>query len=308
MENLFEMGIDSGMEAFAPKTASKADGIYRVDPKKAIDKKRGYRSVVRFLPNFTKEMTLGPNAIEKYVHYVNIKTAPELNGYYDSMKNFTNEKCALTDTFWELKNSTSVVEQEKAKLISRTQKFYSYVLVMEDEQQPENVGKIMIFPFGSKIKNKINEERTGELTGTPCNVYDLSNGKDFILLVKEVAGFPNYDSSQFKQNTSAISISRDGIFKEVPTTESNGKRTIDSKYQEKIKDFLLSRENDLNEYAPKKWDEETRNKVYKICALLKGANPIVEANKIVSSVSKNDDTFFETASSSAKDDDDFFSL
>ena len=110
------------------------------------------------------------------------------------------------------------------------------------------------------------------------------------------------------QNTSAISISRDGIFKEVPTTESNGKRTIDSKYQEKIKEFLLSREIDLNEYAPKKWDEETRNKVYKICALLKGANPMVEANKIVSAVSKNDDTFFETASTSAKDDDDFFSL
>ena len=53
---------------------------------------------------------------------------------------------------------------------------------------------IMIMAFGHKIKEKINQERVGEIND-PCNVYDLAKGKDFVLLVKEVGGFPNLSST-----------------------------------------------------------------------------------------------------------------
>ena len=36
-----------------------------------------------------------------------------------------------------------------------SKKYYSYVLVVEDEQQPELVGKIMILQYGKTIKDKI---------------------------------------------------------------------------------------------------------------------------------------------------------
>lgn len=315
MNDLFNMDLNSGMDFLEKKEKATNDGILRLDPKKAKDPKKGLRVVLRFLPNFTKEGKLGQAAIEKFVHYVKLQNYPELNGYYDSMKNF-NEKCELTNTYWELKNSKSVIDQDKAELISRTTKYYSYVQVIEHETESELVGKIMIFPFGIKIKNKINEERTGDITGNPTNVYDLANGKDFICIVKEIGGYPNYDASQFKPLSSAIQIpSKDGSLKEVPTVDVNGKKAIDSKFQEKITTYLLDREVTLEDFAPVRWDEETRSKVGKIVAVLKD-NPIISANNAISANKKSDATFFEEESDdvvdateskgSAKSEDDFF--
>jgi hypothetical protein len=309
------MDLNSGMSFLEKKENKLNDGILRLDPKKAKDPKKGQRVVMRFLPNFTREGKLGQAAIEKFVHYVKLQNHPELNGYYDSMKNF-NEKCELTNTFWELKNSKSVIEQEKAELISRTTKYYSYVQIIEHESEPELVGKIMIFPFGIKIKNKINEEKTGEITGSATNVYDLVYGKDFVCIVKEIGGFPNYDASQFKPNTSVLQIpSKDGSLKEVPTVELNGKNIIDPKVQEKVKEYLLNREVELESYAPVRWDEETRSKVIKIVSVLKD-NPIISANNSIASASKKtDSTFFDdeddaneavNTKGSKKDEDDFF--
>ncbi len=314
MNDLFSMDLDSGMGFLDKKDSKTNDGILRLDPKKAKDSKKGLRVVLRFLPNFTREGKLGQAAIEKFVHYVKLQNHPELNGYYDSMKNF-NEKCELTNTFWELKNSKSVIDQEKSELISRTTKYYSYVQIIEHESEPELVGKIMIFPFGIKIKNKINEERTGEITGTPNNVYDLVNGKDFVCIVKEIGGFPNYDASQFKPTPSPIQIpSKDGSLKEVPTADLDGRKVVDPKVQERVREYLLGREVNLEDYSAVRWDEETHSKVLKIVSILKD-NPIVSANSTIASASKKSDaTFFEdddlteTAStgSAKKEEDDFF--
>lgn len=316
MNDLFNMDINSGMEFLEKKENKTNDGILRLDPKKAKDPKKGLKVTVRLLPNLTKDGKLGQAAIEKFVHYVKLQNHPELNGYYDSMKNF-NEKCDLTNTFWELKNSKSVIDNDKAELISRTTKYYSYVQIIEHETEPELVGKIMIFPFGIKIKNKINEERTGEITGTQTNVYDLVNGKDFVLIVKEVGGFTNYDSSQFKALASPIQIpTKDGSLKEVPTIDANGKKAIDPRAQEKVKEYLLNREVNLEDFSPVRWDDETRSKVNKIISVLKD-NPIVAAKNAINSANKkNDETFFEeeddttneevSSGSKAKNEDDFF--
>jgi hypothetical protein len=40
------------------------------------------------------------------------------------------------------------------KKLKYSKKFYSYVLVIEDEQQPELVGKIMIMQYGKQLKTK----------------------------------------------------------------------------------------------------------------------------------------------------------
>ena len=316
MSNLFDMNLDSGMEFLNKKEGKKDDGILRLDAKSAKDPKKGLRIVMRFLPNFTSDGKLGANAVEKIVHYVKIPNQENLNGFIDSMKNFPNEKCDLTNLFWEFKNSTSVIEQDKAQLISRSTKYYSYVQIIEHETEPELVGKIMILPFGIKIKNKINEEKTGDITGTQVNVYDIANGKDFVCIVKEIGGYTNYDSSQFKSLPSAIQIpNKDGVLKEVPTVDHNGKKAIDPKFQEKVLEYLTSKTIDLNDFAPVRWDEETRTRVNKIVSILKD-NPIVSANNSIASAKKsNDDTFFEedeevpaTTTKGSKSEDDFFNF
>jgi hypothetical protein len=216
--NLFDMEADDASMSFLDKRNASADGIYRANLKDATDKNKGYVATIRFLPNVLEDGTLGPSAIEKHVHYANLPDHPDLLGYYDSLINF-GEKCPLTTLYWKLKNSKNQAEVERAELIGRTTKYYSYILVIEDEQHPEFEGKIMIFPYGYKIKEKINNERTGEnADNKKCNVFDPANGKDFRLIVKKVGEWPNYDSSQFR-SVSPLKIWNEdkGVFVETPT-------------------------------------------------------------------------------------------
>lgn len=308
MADLFNMDDSMGMDFLGKKTNS-GDGIYRPNLKNAKDKKKGYRAVLRFLPNFTQEGRLGEFTITKLVHYANFTDYPDLNGYYDSMKSFgKTEKCELYETFWQLKNSKSVVQQERAKQIAYSTKYYSYVQIIEDENQPEMEGKIMVFPFGKKIKDKISQEYTGEITGEKCNVYDIANGKDFVLIIKEIGGYANYDSSTFKPEVSAIKING----KEVPVVEdSNGKRSINAKFQEHVKNYLLKRDKNLEDFGPQRWTEQQNGRIQRIIEILTG-NPVSQANNSISSASKVD--FFgepEVVSSSSNstddvDPDDFF--
>ena len=115
--------LGSTMDFLQNKPTTSKDGLYRVDMKKAKEGK--WRSVVRFLPNFTASEDMikqyggpiGPSAIEKITHYVSIKDIPELSGYYDSPKNF-GDKCALSDTFYTLKDSKNAMLQANAKLLN----------------------------------------------------------------------------------------------------------------------------------------------------------------------------------------------
>lgn len=262
---------NTGMAALEKKSNA-SDGLYRPKSQEAKDKKIGYRAVLRFLPNMKQDKTRGEFLIERHMHYVKMANYVELNGYYDSMKNF-NEKCELTNTYWQLRNSTSVLENEKAELIPYTTRYYAYVQIVEDEQHPELEGSIMIFPFGKKIKEKINQEKTGEISGEPCNVFDLANGKDFILIIKEVSGYPNYDASQFRQISSPIRLGG----KVVSTEEQDGAKVIKPEFREAVSNYLLKRNNELEDYAPQRWTDEQANNVKRIIGILTN-NPVVAAN------------------------------
>ena len=309
MDDLFSGNLDSKMDFLNEKKAVNADGIYRIDLSKAKDKKKGYKSTVRFLPNFTKEGKVGQAAIEKITHYVDIKNVKELSGWFDSPKNF-NEKCALTDLYYNMVNSKNAILQEKAKCLKYSKKYYSYVLILEDEQQPELVGKIMIFQYGKTIKDKILAEKNGEISGVPCNVFDLAAGRDFVLLVKEIQTgdetYPDYKSSSFK-DVSSLSIYVEGKgFKNVPLVDGK----VDPKIQPTIKEFLLKREHELEEYSPKHLTEEQEAKINEIMGYLTGKASSTFTKKEV--VASSDDFDFEEShissggSTTDGDDDDFF--
>lgn len=315
-DELFNGGLNSRLELFNEQpTAKNSDGIYRVDLTKCKDKKKGYRSVVRFLPNLTKEGKVGNLAIEKITHYVDIKNPKELSGFFDSPKNF-NEKCALTDLYYQMTNSKNAILQERAKMLKYSKKYYSYVLVLEDEQQPDLVGKILIFQYGKTIKDKILAEKNGEISGVGCNVFDLSQGKDFVLLVKEIQTgdetYPDYKMSMFKPETTSLPMyfKEKSVFKNVPLVEGR----VSSEVQSKIKDFLLDREHDLEEFAAKKLTEEQQAKITEICNFLTGksSSGYQTAKAEVKPTSEDfefEDNFASTSTSKASsttEEDDFF--
>ena len=130
-DGLFDDGLDEKMEFLNEKSANNNDGIYRVDLKKLKNGKNSWRSVIRFLPNLSKEGKLGQSAIEKISHYVDIKNEKELSGWFDSPKNF-GDKCPLTDLYYTMQNSKNSILIEKSKSLKYSRKYYSYVLVLED--------------------------------------------------------------------------------------------------------------------------------------------------------------------------------
>ena len=319
MDDLFNGGLDSKMDFLnEQKTTTNNDGIYRVDLSKVKDKKRGWRSVVRFLPNLTKEGKLGQMAIEKITHFVDIKNPKELSGWFDSPKNF-NEKCALTDLYYTMQNSKNAVLIEKSKQLKYSKKYYSYVLVIEDEQQPELVGKTMIFQYGKTIKDKISQEKNGEISGVPCNVFDLAEGKDFVMIVKEIQTgdekYPDYKMSTFKSETTSLPIyfKEKGAFKNVPTIDVDGKLRVNPEAQGKVKDFLLERDHELEEYAPKKLSDEQNGKINEIVNFLTGKASQSFSTSKETKPSSEDFEFEEnftsktTTTSVSTDEDDFFS-
>lgn len=312
--NLFDMEADDSSMDFLNKKSSNSDGLYRPAPKDAKDKQKGYVATVRFLPNVLEDGTIGPSAIEKHVHYAKLPDYEDLQGYYDSLINF-GEKCPLTTLYWKLKNSKNQAEVERAELIGRTTKYYSYVLIVEDEQHPELEGKIMVFPYGFKIKEKINLEKTGENSeGKKCNVFDPANGKDFRLIVKQIGEFPNYDSSSFRA-VSPLKIWDEGKkkFIQVPVVwnEEKQKNLItDARVQKKVADFLGDHDVKLEDNAPVRWTEEEKVKVEKIIEILSGKDISFAKDKISQSASNvsSKETLENTSldDSDTEDLDDFF--
>jgi hypothetical protein len=317
LDDLFNGSLDTKMDFLNEQKATNNDGIYRVDLSKCKDKKRGWRSVVRFLPNLTQEGKVGQSAIEKITHYVDIKNQKELSGWFDSPKNF-NEKCPLTDLYYTMQNSKNAILIEKSKMLKYSKKYYSYVLVIEDEQQPELVGKILIFQYGKTIKDKIQAEKNGEISGVPCTVFDLAAGKDFVLVVKEIQTgdetYPDYKMSMFKPETSSLPIyfKEKQAFKNAPLNEGK----IEASVQGKIKDFLLDREHHLEEFSPKSLTEEQQSKITEITNFLTGKssgsfNAAKQESKPSSDDFDFDDNFSSTSSSNTtsvtEEEDDFFS-
>ncbi len=234
------------------------DGIYRPSLQHpAVNKAKGYQAVIRILPNLQRDGKLGPTALEKHLHYADFPENQELSGYYDCRKNF-NEQCELCNMYWALAKSKNPMEVERAKLISRTTKYFSYVLVVEDEQAPELVGKVLVWQYGFKIKSKIKDEFESDI-----RVEDLSNGMDLKLVIKEVGGFTNYDSSRFT-NQGPISVGG----RKMKVNPETGK--IVPADQAIVRELLTSRTVELDNYKAQPWTEEQAVKVQKILALLSG--------------------------------------
>src|SRR5690348_16131581 len=124
MEDVFNLEGTQANEYLKEKKKND-DGLLRPKLEEGKDGKRTL--VLRLLPNLTKEGKIGSTCIEKHIHYADFNTNPELQGYFDCLKNTNIGKdCPLCKTYWLLKNSKNSNDNDKAKLISRSTKYYAY--------------------------------------------------------------------------------------------------------------------------------------------------------------------------------------
>ena len=93
-------------------------------------------------------------------------------------------------------------EQKKKDIVSQKQKrklsYYANIYVVKDPLHPENEGKVFLYKFGKKIFDKILASMQPEFEDEePINPFDFWQGANFKLKITKVAGYWNYDKSDF---------------------------------------------------------------------------------------------------------------
>lgn len=100
----------------------------------------------------------------------------------------------------ELWNSGSEASKEIARKQKRKLSFVSNIYVITDKAHPEREGKVYLFKYGKKIFDKLNEAMNPPAEfedENPLNPFDLWEGADFKLKIRNVEGYRNYDKSEF---------------------------------------------------------------------------------------------------------------
>ena len=120
--------------------------------------------------------------------------------YIENSLTTLGQKDPLGEYNRELWNSGDESLKEQVRKQKRKLQYYSNIYVVKDPSNPDNEGKVFLFRYGKKIYDKIMEAVNGdELEGRAgYNPFDFWAGANFKLRAKKVAGYPNYDSSEFE--------------------------------------------------------------------------------------------------------------
>lgn len=91
---------------------------------------------------------------------------------------------------------------EKDKELARKQKrklsYISNIRIISYPAHPEMEGKVMAFKYGKKIFEKVMDKANPTFADEkPVNPFDAFDGCDFKLRMRQVDGYPNYDTSVF---------------------------------------------------------------------------------------------------------------
>ena len=101
----------------------------------------------------------------------------------------------LNSKLW---NTGLDADKEKARSQKRRLHYVSNIYVVSDPSNPQNEGKVFLYQFGKKIFDKIMDVMQPDFADeTPVNPFDLWEGADFKLKIRNVEGYRNYDKSEF---------------------------------------------------------------------------------------------------------------
>jgi hypothetical protein len=159
-----------------------------------VDKAGNGMAVIRFLPAPAVD---GDDALPWVRTFSHGFQGP--GGWFiDNCLTTLNEKCPVCEHNNTLWNSGIEANKEIARKQKRKLSYVANILVVSDPTNPSNEGQIRLFKFGKKIFDKITEAMNPEFADeTPVNPFDLWEGANFKLKIRNVEGYRNYDKSEF---------------------------------------------------------------------------------------------------------------
>lgn len=153
----------------------------------------GY-AVVRFLPG------TDPNKTPWVKLYEHAFQGPTGKWYFENSLTTIGQKDPVSEYNTKLWNSGIESDKEVARKQKRRTSYVANVLILKDPSDPTSEGKVKIWKFGQKIFDKIMGALQPEFEGDdPLNPFDLIDGANFRVKLKTVAGYWNYESSDFER-------------------------------------------------------------------------------------------------------------
>jgi hypothetical protein len=166
-----------------------------------VDKAGNGMAIIRFLPAPAVD---GDDALPWVRTFSHGFQGP--GGWFiDNCLTTLNDKCPVCEhnsTLWNsgIEANKEIVRKQKRKL-----SYVANIYIVSDPSNPENEGSVRLFKFGKKIFDKITEAMNPEFADeTPLNPFDMWEGANFKMKIRNVEGYRNYDKSEFADKSALL--------------------------------------------------------------------------------------------------------
>jgi hypothetical protein len=175
------------VEKMNTSSGSSDDRIWKLD----VDKSGNGYAVIRFLP--------APNGEDlPFVKLYSHAFQGSGGWYIENSLTTLGQKDPVSELNSELWNNGTDAGKELARKQKRKLTYISNIYVVKDPANPQNEGKVFLYKFGKKIFDKLTAAMQPEFEDEEAiDPFDFWQGANFKLKAKNVAGYRNYDSSEF---------------------------------------------------------------------------------------------------------------
>jgi len=178
-------------------TSQSAEGGSKEDTRfwqPEVDKAGNGIAVIRFLPAPAAD---GGDALP-WVRVFSHGFQGPGGWFIDNCLTTLNRKCPVCEHNNTLWNSGIEANKDIARKQKRKLSYITNILVISDPANKQNEGQVRLFKFGKKIFDKITEAMNPEFADEKAvNPFDLWEGANFKLKIRNVEGYRNYDKSEF---------------------------------------------------------------------------------------------------------------
>ena len=163
------------------------DRLWKLD----VDKSGNGYAVIRFLP--------APDGEDlPFVKLYSHAFQGPGGWYIENSLTTLGQKDPVSEYNTQLWNNGTDSGKETARKQKRKLTYTSNSYVVKDPANPENEGKVFLFKYGKKIFDKLTAAMQPEFEDEEAiDPFDFWQGANFKLKAKNVAGYRNYDSSEF---------------------------------------------------------------------------------------------------------------
>lgn len=210
--------------------------LYTIDCKKT--KNGVHEALVRFIPNLKDK---NKSLITKYTAFLKDPVTGDKRNL-DSLRTIGKAKeCPIAQSYYKVRESQDASVVEHKDMFLQREVHYALIQILEDKQNPDNVGKIKILKFGQKIKALYDAEEKPK-KGKSKNPFDIRNGRPFFLDVRLVKDYNNYDNCQF------VDVDDDGLGNVLLGGEPIDWDNVDNNTLKKLQEFFINNSPDLTQY------------------------------------------------------------